>query len=100
METVNRDPQLWHMAKARAKFKSHLFTYVAVNVLLWAVWAFTTDYTGHHRHTQIPWPIFPTVFWGFGLVIQGLRTYGMLSQPSLSEREYERLLRRQREGRL
>ncbi|MBO0357551.1 2TM domain-containing protein [Hymenobacter sp. BT186] len=100
METPNRDPQLWRMAKDRAKFKSHLFTYLAVNALLWAIWAFTNDYTGHHRHTQIPWPIFPMLFWGFGVTIQGLRTYGALSQPNLSEREYERLLRRQREGRI
>lgn len=92
METSQRDPQLWRMAKDRAKFKSHLFTYVAVNALLWTIWLLTG-----RPLTPLPWPVWPTVFWGIGLAIQGFSTYGGLSQANLSEREYERLLR-QRAG--
>ncbi|WP_426490422.1 2TM domain-containing protein [Hymenobacter sp. 102] len=95
METPARDPQLWRLAKARAKFKSHLITYVLVNLLLWAIWAFTDGYSRRHGYNSLPWPVFPTVFWGFGLAIQGLTTYGVLGKTSLMEREYEKLLRRQ-----
>ncbi|WP_375378249.1 2TM domain-containing protein [Hymenobacter cellulosilyticus] len=34
------------MAKARAKFKTHLFTYLAVNALLWAIWLLTNANNG------------------------------------------------------
>lgn len=86
--TPARDPQLWRQARNRAKFKSHLFTYLTVNALLWAVWAATGRHMG-----GLPWPVFPTIFWGFGLAIQGLRTYGVLEQENLTEREYERLVK-------
>lgn len=88
METSDRDPQLWRMAKRRAKFKSHLFTYLAVNALLWTIWALT-DRTS----APIPWPVWSTVFWGIGVAIQGFGTYGVLGRENLSEREYEKLLR-------
>ena len=96
MEATNRDPELWRMARARAKFKSHLFTYLAVNSLLWVIW-FVTDYNGggHYggrRFNYIPWPVWPTVFWGFGVLMNGVRVYSGLGGQQ-SEREYERLLR-------
>ncbi|SHJ13621.1 2TM domain-containing protein [Hymenobacter daecheongensis DSM 21074] len=98
--STNRDPELWRTAKARAKFKSHLFTYLAVNTLLWVIWALTNSYTGwqgHGRHINIPWPIWPTVFWGFGVLMNGIRVYSSFGSQ-LSEREYERLVR-ERDGR-
>ncbi|OON67460.1 2TM domain-containing protein [Hymenobacter sp. CRA2] len=90
MQPQERDPQLWRIARARAKFKSHLLTYLFVNLLLWAIWYFSgaeTDGLG------LPWPVWPTLFWGLGVCIQGLATYGFNSAQSWSEREYERLLR-------
>lgn len=94
METTDRDPQLWRIAKDRAKFKSHLFTYVAVNVLLWTIWALTD----RNDHGGIPWPIWATAFWGFGVLMNGLGVYGGFGKARLSEREYEKLVRQQREG--
>ncbi|RPD47041.1 hypothetical protein DNI29_12865 [Hymenobacter sediminis] len=88
METSQRDPQLWRMAKERAKFKSHLFTYVTVNALLWTIWLLTG-----RPSFPLPWPIWSTVFWGVGVAIQGFATYGNMSRGNLSEREYERLVR-------
>lgn len=82
-----RDAQLWRQAQAQAKFKSHLFVYVAVNALLWALWAVTG-----RESDPLPWPVFTAFFWGFGLAMQGLTTYGVFGQASLAEREYERLL--------
>jgi hypothetical protein len=87
-----RDPQLWLQARAQAKFKSHLFVYLTVNALLWALWA-----VSGRESDPLPWPVFSSLFWGFGLVMQGLRTYGALSPASLTEREYQRLLA-QRDG--
>ncbi|TGE14333.1 2TM domain-containing protein [Hymenobacter elongatus] len=93
MEATNRDPQLWRMAKARAKFKSHLFTYIVVNSMLWIIWFLTDRHTNH-----IPWPVWSTVFWGLGVFMNGIGTYGLFGRSQLSEREYERLVR-DREGR-
>ncbi|WP_170865329.1 2TM domain-containing protein [Hymenobacter psychrotolerans] len=83
------------MAKDRAKFKSHLFTYLTVNALLWTIWALT----GRPAH-PIPWPVWASAFWGFGVLMNGIGVYGGFGRAQLSEREYERLLRQQREGRV
>ena len=91
MEPLSRDPYLWQKAKARAKFQSHLVVYVLVNAGLWALWAFTS-----HRHDEfVPWPVWPTVFWGIGLVVRGVAAYGGFSYEQRAQREYERLLREQ-----
>ncbi|MCB2379918.1 2TM domain-containing protein [Hymenobacter sp. BT635] len=101
MEATNRDPQLWRLAKARAKFKTHLFTYLVVNALLWAIWLLTNANSGGHhvgRHFgYIPWPVWSTVFWGFGVLMNGIRVYSGFGGQQ-SEREYERLVR-ERDGR-
>lgn len=93
METTDRDPHLWRVAKDRAKFKSHLFTYLVVNALLWVIWAFTG-----RESEPLPWPVWVSVFWGFGVLMNGLGVYGGLGKAQLSEREYEKLVRQQREG--
>lgn len=90
METPDRNPQLWHQAKTRAKFKSGLLVYLFVNVLLWAVWALTG-----HDTSPIPWPLWATAFWGLALAYRGLCVYGVLGFDSQAEREYERLVRQQ-----
>lgn len=95
MTTPTRDPQLWRMARARASFKSHLVTYLLVNLLLWAVWFLS----GARTYGFLPWPVWPTLFWGLGVAAQGLRTYGFASEYSWSEREYQRLLRQREQGR-
>lgn len=93
METTTRDPQLWRQAKARAKFKAHLFTYIWVNALLWTIWALTD-----RQMRPLPWPAWATIFWGVGVIAQAIGTYGGWRYGDLPEREYERLLR-QKEGR-
>ena len=102
MEAPNRDPELWRLAKARAKFKSPLFTYLWVNALLWVIWGLTDGGRGgwhmNARHFNIPWPVWSTVFWGFGLLMNGIRVYSGFG-GQLSEREYERLVRERDGGR-
>ena len=81
--TPARNPQLWQQAKSRARFKSHLFTYLAVNALLWTIWALTD----HGHHEVLPWPAWATIFWGIGLVFRGIRTYGGWNRQGLAERD-------------
>lgn len=86
-----RDQRLWQIAKARTKFQGHLFTYLVVNAGLWLLWAFTTSSFEPRHHEYLPWPIWASVFWGVGVVSQGLTAYGSLNQGERTQREYERL---------
>lgn len=54
--------------RRRRDFPLQLIPYVAVNVLVWAIWAFTDE--------GFPWPLFLTVFWGLGLLTQAWDVYG------------------------
>jgi 2TM domain len=49
-------------AKARVGFKVHLFTYISVISFLWVI-AFVTGTFWEH-----PWPVYPMLGWGLGLV--------------------------------
>lgn len=39
-EKVMVDPKLYKQASRRVAFKSHVFIYILINLLLWVVWAF------------------------------------------------------------
>ena len=93
MEPLNRDPYLWQRAKARVKFQSHLLVYLVVNAGLWVVWALTD----RGNNGLVPWPVWPSAFWGLGLVLNGLAAYGGFGfgRAQRTQREYERLLREQ-----
>jgi 2TM domain len=91
MEPLQRDPYLWQKAKARARFQSHLLTYLTVNATLWVIWALTE----RHHGGGIPWPVWSTVFWGIGLVGRGVAAYGGYNQAQRTQREYDRLVREQ-----
>ncbi|MDF7809984.1 2TM domain-containing protein [Hymenobacter sp. YC55] len=92
METPNRDQQLWYIAKDRAKFKSQLVTYILVNALLWAIWALTG-----FESVPMPWPLWVGAFWGFGLLLRGIRAYAGFGEEQQIEREYENLIRQRRQ---
>jgi ABC-type arginine/histidine transport system permease subunit len=53
--------------KQKRQFQMQLLVFAAVNVLLWVIWAASGF--------GFPWPIFVTVFWGFGLLTQGWMLY-------------------------
>jgi hypothetical protein len=77
-----KDAELWQLAKARADFKTHLASYLIVNGMLWLLWLFTS---GTHAH---PWPIWPTMGWGIGLLFNYLAVYKFTNSI---EKEYEKL---------
>ncbi len=79
-----RDDQLWQQAKARADFKTHLTTYTIINGMLWLIWIFTAGTDSH------PWPIWPTLGWGIGVLFNYLSVYKFTDTV---EREYEKLKR-------
>jgi hypothetical protein len=54
--------------KAKREFRTHLFVFVAVNLFLVGVWAFTG--------AGFFWPIFPLLGWGIGLAIHAREAYG------------------------
>ncbi|MDO7846515.1 2TM domain-containing protein [Hymenobacter sp. M29] len=96
METLQRDPYLWQKAKARARFQSHLLSFLLVNALLWVIWAFTfPHHHGRGFHSEIPWPLWVTFFWGLGLIRRGMAAYGGFSREQRTQREYERLVSQQ-----
>src|SRR5260221_8465880 len=53
--------------KEREAFMRHLVSYVAVNAMLWAIWAFTSR--------AFPWPMFVTFGWGIGLASNAIQVY-------------------------
>jgi 2TM domain len=84
IETPNdRDPQLWEIAKKRAGFKGHLFSYVIINILLWIMYFLTND--GRNDY----WPAWTTLFWGVGLAFHYVSAY--IKPFSSAEAEYEKL---------
>jgi hypothetical protein len=54
--------------KAKREFRTHLFVFIAVNLFLVGVWAFTG--------ADFFWPIFPILGWGIGLAIHAREAYG------------------------
>ncbi|MFW9984330.1 MAG: 2TM domain-containing protein [Candidatus Odinarchaeota archaeon] len=58
-------------SKTRVKtvggFYIHLFVYIMVNILLFAIWFFIT--------LGFPWFIFPLLGWGIGVVAHGLAVF-------------------------
>lgn len=83
-----RDEQLWQQAKKRAGFQRSLASYFVVNTFLWLIWWFTAGKNGDNR--DLPWPIWPMLGWGMGLLFQYLNAYGG-SKNDLVEKEYEKL---------
>ncbi len=88
MET-EREKELWRLAKKRVGFKRHLATYIIINTGLWVLWYFT-DYK--EESSGLPWPIFPMLGWGIGLIFSFLRAYVFVNHNAV-EKEYEKLNR-------
>lgn len=89
----NKDPQLWEIAKKRASFKGHLATYLVVNGFFWAIWYFS----GSHDREEIfeapfPWPVWPMLGWGVGLVFHYIGAY-VFPKSNSAEEEYQKLLK-------
>ena len=90
METP-RNEFLWRKAKKRAGFKMHFRTYLIVNAGLWLIYLVSTF--PFVKNDVFPWPVFPMLGWGIGLVTHYFSAYTGLDEKALAEREYEKLIR-------
>lgn len=81
---VEKDKELWKIAKKRVGFKRHLATYLIVNATLWLLWLFTDS------KSDFPWPIWPMFGWGIGLAFSYRDAYVHPSSNAV-EKEYEKL---------
>lgn len=86
MET-ERERELWKIAKKRVGFKRHLASYLVINGFLWLLWYFTDS---KNEHAGVPWPIFPMLGWGIGLMFNYLNAYVFIKHDAI-EKEYEKL---------
>jgi len=83
MQTLN-DSQLHELARKRVEFRSHLIVYCITNAAFWVIWFLTGS--------GYPWPIWPLVGWGIGLVFHYLFDYRPTKLLS-EEEEYNKLKR-------
>ena len=90
----NKDERLWQMAKKRAGFKRHLYTYIIMNSFFWILWLVTSGRQHQHDHIGLPWPVWPMLGWGIGLAFNYFDAYHKAGN-SLEEREYDRLKNKQ-----
>jgi 2TM domain len=83
--------------KRKRKCVENVIGYVAVNGVLWLIWALTDRSTGG----GMPWPAWVSLIWGFLLAIDVWKAFGSwpgsLHRP-ISEEEVEREMRRFRSG--
>ena len=87
---TTRDPHLWELAKRRAAFRSHLISYLIINGFLWTIWFITTP--AENRFHHIPWPVWPLMGWGVGLVFHFVFSYIIkYDEQEAAEKEYDRL---------
>jgi 2TM domain len=78
---VDADPrqQAIERLKKKRDFRTHVFMYVAVNVVLVVIWAVTGS--------GFFWPIFPILGWGIGVAANAWDVYG---RKPISEDEIRR----------
>jgi hypothetical protein len=84
------DEELMQTARENAKekmgFLTHLAVFVAVNLVLIAIWWITSG------PGSFPWFLFVTLFWGIGLVSHYLNAFhGHTYTERMAEREFRRL---------
>ena len=84
----DKDSKLWHLAQKRASFKSHLTTYIIMNLFFWILWYFTGAGT---TDLGIPWPVWPMLGWGIGVAFHYTSAY-VTTDADPIEREYEKLI--------
>lgn len=63
--------QALRRVKKRRDLGAHVLVYVLVNAVVWGVWAVV----GANSQSWWPWPIFLTLFWGIGLVMNAWDVY-------------------------
>ncbi|MCX6352963.1 MAG: 2TM domain-containing protein [Bacteroidetes bacterium] len=81
------DKELWNIARARVKFKTHLYTYLIVNAFLWGVWFLQGEANGY-------WPAWCSLGWGIGLAFNYMSAYYRPTQSHINK-EFEKLKKKE-----
>ncbi|MBN2066115.1 MAG: 2TM domain-containing protein [Candidatus Thermoplasmatota archaeon] len=79
------------IAKEKSDFYIHFVIYIAVNLLLIAIWWVTLGPYG------FPWFVFPLFGWGIGVAAHGISAFrgeGYIEQQA--EKEYQKLKKKDR----
>lgn len=84
------DSQLREIARKRVEFRAHLIVFCVVNAALWILWYVTGQ--------GYPWPLWPLIGWGIGLIFHYLFEYHP-SRLLSEEEEYQRLKKQVEEKR-
>ena len=83
-----KDPQLWDIAKKRASFKSHFTIHLIMSAFFWLLWYLTGAKI--HNGEGIPWPVWPMLGWGIGVLFHYIGAYVTYKNNSV-EKEYNKL---------
>jgi hypothetical protein len=73
--------------KKRRDFKAHAFVYALVNVVVWGIWVVIAV----SSHSRFPWPVFITLGWGIGVV---MNAWDVFVRKPITEEELRREIER------
>ena len=76
--------QALQRVKKRRDFYGHLLVYALVNAALWAIWGVSA---ADSHGGEFPWPMFITLFWGVGLV---MNAWDVFFRRPITEEEVQR----------
>jgi hypothetical protein len=85
-----KERMLWKEAKKRVGFRYHLYSYLIVNAMMWVMWLLNGK-PADEDHNFVPWPLFCTLGWGFGLFWHFMGAYVFNKKVSAVEKEFEKL---------
>ena len=78
----------------RYKFYRSLGSYLTTNIILWGIYFVTNGF--HIDGT--PWPLWVTLFWGIGMVSEGVKVFTESGfMDNMRERDLEREFEREKE---
>lgn len=80
------EERMWKMAERRVAFKRHLFVYIVINLMLIALWYFTSYKDGD---TAGYWFIWPLMGWGIGVMFNYWGAYH--DDQGSVDREYQKI---------
>lgn len=69
--------------KKRRDFAAHAVVYALVNLVVWGVWVVVAV----SSHSWWPWPVFVTLGWGIGLV---MNAWDVFLRKPITEQELQR----------
>ena len=90
-EIQSHDSGVWKIEKKRKAFKFYLLIFIIVNGFLWTIWYLNTASNISAAKTgSFPWPLWPTLFWGIGILFSYFEIYR--SKNHLNKSDYQKII--------